>query len=73
MRRTSFGSSPIRSAISSPTRSGSAPGQVDLVHGRDQLEPGVDRQVGVGDGLGLDALGGVDEQQRALARGQASG
>ena len=37
-------------------------GQVDLVHGRDQLEPGVDRQVGVGDGLGLDALGGVDDQ-----------
>ena len=48
-------------------------GQVDLVQRRDQLEPGVDRQVGVGDGLGLDALGGVDDQQRALARGQRAG
>ena len=44
--------------------------QVDLVQRRDELEPGVDRQIGVGDGLGLDALGGVDHQQRALARGQ---
>ncbi len=30
MRRTPFGSSPIRSAISSPTRSGSAPGRSTL-------------------------------------------
>ena len=44
--------------------------QVDLVHGRDQLEPGVDRQVGVGHRLRLDALGGVDHEQRALARCQ---
>ena len=45
-------------------------GQVDLVQARDQLEPGVDREVGVGDRLGLDALRGVDDEQRALARGQ---
>ena len=45
-------------------------GEVDLVHRGDQLQAGVDRQVGVGDGLGLDALRGVDQQQRALARGQ---
>ncbi len=44
--------------------------QVDLVQGRDQLEPGFDRQVGVGHGLRLDALGGVDHQQRAVAGGQ---
>ena len=42
--------------------------QVDLVQARDQLEPGVHREVGVGQRLGLDALGGVDDQQRALAR-----
>ena len=70
MRRTSSGCSPIRSAISSATRSGSAPGRSILFRHRDQLEPGVDGQVGVGDGLGLDALGGVDDQQRALARGE---
>ena len=45
-------------------------GQVDLVQARDQLEPGVDGQVGVRDGLGLDALGRVDDQQRALAGGE---
>ncbi len=47
-------------------------GQVDLVDDRDQLEPVLDRQVGVGDGLRLDALGGVDDQQRALAGGEAA-
>ena len=45
-------------------------GQIDLVQARDQLEAGLDRQVRVGDGLGLDALRGVDDQQRALARRQ---
>ena len=47
-------------------------GQVDLVEHRDDLEPGVDRQVGVGQRLRLDALAGVDHQQRALAGGQAA-
>ena len=46
-------------------------GQVDLVQARDELEPGVDGEVGVGERLGLDALGGVDDEQRALARGEA--
>ena len=45
-------------------------GQVDLVQAGDELEARLDRQVGVGQGLGLDALGGVDDEQRALARGQ---
>ena len=48
------------------------PGQVDLVEDRDQLEAGVDRGVGVGDGLRLDALGGVDDEQRALAGREAA-
>ena len=47
-------------------------GQVDLVDHRDQLEPVLDRQVGVGDRLRLDPLGGVDDQQRALAGGEAA-
>ena len=41
--------------------------QVDLVQHRHDLEIGVDRLVGVGQGLRLDALGRVDQQQRALA------
>ena len=44
--------------------------QVDLVQRRDQLQAGVDGQVGVGHRLGLDALGGVHHQQRAVARGE---
>ncbi len=44
--------------------------QVELVHARDQLEAAVDRQVRVGDGLGLDALRGVDQEERAVARGE---
>ena len=66
-RITSSGSSPSSSAISRATRSGSAPGQVDLVERRDQLEAGVDRQVGVGHRLRLHPLGGVHQQQRAVA------
>ena len=46
--------------------------QVDLVHHRDQLQPVLDRQVGVGDGLRLDPLGGVDDEQGALAGGEAA-
>jgi hypothetical protein len=45
-------------------------GQVELVEHRDQLEAVLDREVGVGDGLRLDALRGVDDEQRALAGGQ---
>ena len=47
-------------------------GQVDLVQHRHQVEVALDRQVGVGERLRLDALAGVDHQQRALARGQAA-
>jgi hypothetical protein len=41
--------------------------QVDLVQAGNQLQARLDRQVGVGDGLRLDALRRVDHQQRALA------
>ena len=44
--------------------------QIDLVDDRDDLEVVLDRQVGVGERLRLDALRRVDEQQRAFARGQ---
>ena len=45
-------------------------GQVDLVDHRHDLEAAVDREIGVGQRLRLDALRGVDEQQRAFAGGQ---
>ena len=44
--------------------------KVDLVDGRDDVQVGVHGQVGVGDRLGLHALGGVHDKDRALARGQ---
>ena len=47
--------------------------QVDLVQHRDDLEVGVERHVQVGQRLRLDALGRVDQQDRALAGGQAAG
>ena len=45
---------------------------VDLVQRRDDREVGVDGGIGVGDGLSLDALGGVDQEDRALAGGEAA-
>jgi hypothetical protein len=48
-------------------------GQVDLVqHGNDR-EVVVEREVEVRQRLRLDSLGGVDEQERALARGERAG
>ena len=41
--------------------------EVDLVRGRDDLEPAVDGEVRVGERLRLDPLRGVDDEQRALA------
>jgi hypothetical protein len=45
-------------------------GQVDLVQDHDDLVVGVDRLVDVGQRLRLDALAGVDDQQRAFAGAQ---
>jgi hypothetical protein len=47
--------------------------QVDLVEHRDDREVVLQREVQVGERLRLDALGGVDEQDRALAGGQRAG
>ena len=46
--------------------------EVDLVHHRDDREVVLEREVAVGERLRLDALRGVDEQHRALARGEAA-
>ena len=46
--------------------------QVDLVEGGDDLQVVLEGLVGVGQGLGLDALGRVDEQHHPLAGGQAA-
>ena len=45
-------------------------GQVDLVDDGDDFEAVVDGEIGVGQGLRLDALRCVDDQQRALAGGE---
>ena len=47
-------------------------GQVDLVEDRHDLQPGIDRLIDIGQGLGLDALAGIHHQQRAFAGGQAA-
>jgi hypothetical protein len=45
--------------------------QVDFIDDRDHFQIGFQRQVKVGQGLGFDALGGVDNQQGALASRQS--
>ena len=47
--------------------------EVDLVERGDDLEVVLEGEVAVGERLGLDALGGVDEQDHALAGGQRRG
>ena len=47
-------------------------GEIDLVEYRDDRVVVVDREIGVGDRLRLDALGGVHDQDRSLARGQTA-
>ena len=44
--------------------------EIDLVDDGNDFEAVGDGEIGVGEGLGLDALRGVDDQQRAFARGQ---
>ena len=51
---------------------GAGVGQVDLVERGDDGEARVHREEAVGDGLGLNALEGIDEQDRPLAGGEAS-
>ena len=62
----------MTSSISRCVRSTSARRQVDLVEDRDDLEVVVEREVDVGERLRLDALRGVDDQERALARREAA-
>ncbi len=48
-------------------------GEVDLVDDGDDLEAVGDGEIGVGEGLGLDALGGVDDEEGAFAGGERAG
>ena len=47
-------------------------GQIDLVDHRNNFQPVIEREIDVGERLRLDALARIDDQQRALARGQAA-
>ena len=63
---------PRTRSISSARRVGLGGGEVDLVERGDDREVGFERGVAVGEGLGLDALARVDEEDRALAGGEAA-
>jgi hypothetical protein len=47
-------------------------GKIDLVENGDDLQVVLESQVGIGQRLGLDALAGVDHQERPLARGKTT-
>ena len=51
---------------------GAGGGQINLVDDRQDFQTGIDGQVGVGQSLGLHALGGVYYQDRAFAGGQGA-
>ena len=53
-----------------PRLFGLGAGQIDLVDDGNDLEVVLDREIGVRERLRFDALRRIDEQQRALARGQ---
>ena len=67
MDRTSLAAKPEHALELLLAALGVGRGQVDLVQHRDDLEVVLDRLVTVRQGLGLDALARVDEQQCALA------
>ena len=46
--------------------------QIDFVDDRNDRQILFHRQMDIGDGLGFDALRGIDDQQRAFARAQAA-
>ena len=48
-------------------------GEIDLVDDGDDLEAVGDGEIGVGEGLGFDALGGIDDEQGAFAGGERAG
>ena len=64
---------PSTCSISDAQRSGSAAGRSSLFEAGDDLEVVLEGEVAVGEGLGLDALGGVDEEDHALAGRQGPG
>ena len=66
-------SSPITSSICCAHPLGLGGRQIDLVEDRHDLVVVVERLIDIGERLRLDALGGIDHQQRALAGGERAG
>ncbi len=60
----------MTSSICCLTRADVGGGQIDLVDDRDDLVVDLHRVIDVGERLRLDALGGIDHQQRALDGGE---
>ena len=71
-RSTSSGSMPRAGSISAMTSSGRAMGRSILLSTGTMVRSALHGQEGVGDGLGLHALEGIDEQDDALAGGEAA-
>ena len=71
-RSTSSGSMPRAGCISAMTSSGRAMGRSILLSTGTMVRSLSMARIGVGDGLGLHALEGVDQQDDALAGGQAA-
>jgi hypothetical protein len=46
--------------------------QIDFIDNRDDFQIGVDRRVGIGNGLGFNPLKGVGQQQGTFAAGEAA-
>jgi len=47
-----------------------SPLQIDLVDDGNNFEPVIDREIGIGERLGLDALRSINDEERAFARGE---
>ena len=50
----------------------SADWQIDFVDDGNDFEAVIDGEIGIGEGLGFDALRGVDDEQRAFAGGEGA-
>ncbi len=71
-RNVSDAGTPRTASISAAAALGVGGRQVDLVEGDHYLEVVLEGEVSVGEGLGLDALGGVHQQHHSFAGGEAA-
>ena len=63
---------PMTSSICCLTRANIGGGQIDLVEDGDDFVVGIEGVVDIGQRLRLDALGGIDDEQRAFDGGHGA-